>query len=482
MRTEALLLAAALGLAWVVARPYAGSWNDGSRLATVESLVDHHTWAIDDSTFVRVPASGPSPYPLRHEGLQKTGTQDKLWIDGHYYSDKSPVPALILAGVYAGWQALTGCTARSDPALFCKLMTFSSSGIAFAVAVWCALRIGRTLRLDPAWRWALAGALALCTISLAYTVHVNNHILLLAVVMALMLRMAAFQRAGGLAPPVFLPAEDTGGLAPPARWAVIGCLAGLGYAIDLGAGPMILAAMLLHALLRGGWRGSLLVLGGALPWLALHHSLNYALAGTWKPANAEPRFFQWPGCPFDLDSMTGLWHHPDALSFVMYSLDLLFGKNGFLTYNLPLLLALPGFVVGWRSARAARPELLAALLMSVGTWLAYSAGSTNHAGLCCSVRWFVPLLGPGWLVLALLLRDHPQYRREFLVLCGWGLLLGPRFAMHGTWSERMVPEFWPVLCLALVAWVWCANKRRLQLRHQPDAPARVSPSLAGASG
>ena len=42
-------------LALASAKPYAGSWNDGSRLATVESLVDHRTLAIDDSVFVSVP-------------------------------------------------------------------------------------------------------------------------------------------------------------------------------------------------------------------------------------------------------------------------------------------------------------------------------------------------------------------------------------------------------------------------------------------
>ena len=66
------------------ARPYAGSWNDGSRLAAVESLVDYHTWAIDDSIFVRngrshrVALCRPSSFtptvrtrkgPLRYTGL-----------------------------------------------------------------------------------------------------------------------------------------------------------------------------------------------------------------------------------------------------------------------------------------------------------------------------------------------------------------------------------------------------------------------------
>ena len=78
IRGHLLVLFLASLVAVVSARDYPGGWNDGSRLATVESLVERHTWAIDDSPFL-------------------AGTQDKLLIGGHYYSDKSPVPAVLMA-------------------------------------------------------------------------------------------------------------------------------------------------------------------------------------------------------------------------------------------------------------------------------------------------------------------------------------------------------------------------------------------------
>ena len=62
-----VLAALALVVAAVGARPYAGSWNDGCRLAAVESLVDRGTLAIDDSVFCKCPQrlidSGHTPYP-----------------------------------------------------------------------------------------------------------------------------------------------------------------------------------------------------------------------------------------------------------------------------------------------------------------------------------------------------------------------------------------------------------------------------------
>src|ERR1700722_17000800 len=100
-RSLVLVILVASGVAVTSARPYAGSWNDGSRLATVESLVDHGTLAIDESIFVAVPpptdATAAQPYLDR---ALAGGTLDKLFISGRFYSDKSPVPALLLAAVY----------------------------------------------------------------------------------------------------------------------------------------------------------------------------------------------------------------------------------------------------------------------------------------------------------------------------------------------------------------------------------------------
>src|SRR5262245_32519254 len=98
------------GAAWVVAavalliaaagaRPYAGGWNDGSRLAAVESLIERRTLAIDGSVFVKPPPqlteAGTAPYPTDRLDLLLLGTQDKLLIRGEYHSDKPPVISLV---------------------------------------------------------------------------------------------------------------------------------------------------------------------------------------------------------------------------------------------------------------------------------------------------------------------------------------------------------------------------------------------------
>src|SRR5262245_46019809 len=106
-RVTALLIAAALAAAAAGARPYAGSWNDGSRLAAVESLLLRGTLAIDGSVFVH-PADaverGHAPYAADMATLCEKGTQDKLFIRGRYHSDKPPVVSAVMAAHYApGW-------------------------------------------------------------------------------------------------------------------------------------------------------------------------------------------------------------------------------------------------------------------------------------------------------------------------------------------------------------------------------------------
>jgi hypothetical protein len=472
-RAFVLVVLVAAGIAAVSAQPFAGAWNDGSRLATVESLVDHGTLAIDDSVFVAVPQSadlGPGP-PYRGVALER-GTLDKLYIDGHFYSDKSPVPALLLAVLYQCLQWLCGLHVRLHPDAFCYWMTLASSGAAYVVAVACIFGLGRHVGLPLRWRLVVAASFALATVSVVYVRHVNNHILLLGVSAALMLDLA------GLAAAPSWP-----------RMLLAGSLAGLGYTSDLGAGPPLLVCAGLLVAWRTGKQRQAPVAAtarsmfrtqgacprfsaaacfwfalGALPWLALHHAVNYAVGGTLGPANAVPEYFNWEGCPFHGSAMTGAWHHHDVFDFGVYALALLFGKRGFVGHNLPLFLLLPGFLWLCRWPRRQWPELLFAAAWCGGTWLAYAATSHNYSGANCSVRWFVPLLAPAYYALIVMLERWPAFRADFLLLSGWGLVLMAVAWCYGPWIPHMVPGFWPIQGAALASWAVLAWRRRLKQR------------------
>ncbi len=455
---ESLLVLAALALAAAAARPYADSWNDGSRLATVESLVDRHTWIIDRSIFVAVPQpekdGPPLPYNPNDRTLLEHGTLDKLYINGHFYSDKSPVPALYMAGLYQVWEWVTGWTVRDHADRFCWFITFASSGFAYVLSVWCIALLGRRLGLPLSSRLILCVSFGLATVALPYARQTNNHILLLAVAAALTLQVAQLAEA------------RRDGKATWRRFALMGSLCGIGYTIDLGAGPVLIAAAAAYILFDRS-EGAIDLAGrrfairsthptlcfalAAVPWLALHHALNYLIGGSLKPANANPEYFNYPGSVFAANNLTGTWVHPHVGSFLLYAASMLFGKKGFIGHNLPLFLMLPALIALWRQRRETRRELTWAAACWGGTWLIYAAMSNNSSGQCCSIRWFVPLLAPGYLVLALLLRSASWLRIDLSILSAWGALLAVMMR-NGPWMGGMVPLFWPIQALALLSW------------------------------
>jgi hypothetical protein len=291
-------------------------------------------------------------------------------------------------------------------------------------------------------------------VALPYCRFVNNHICLLAVVAGLLLVLVRLAREAPL-----------GGYSQ-ARLVGVGTLAGLGYTIDLAAGPLLALGAVGMALSRcRRWRAAALVAAAAVPWVILHHGVNYAVGGTIKPANAVPEYFNWPGSSFTAQNLTGGWHHSGVGHLLTYALALLAGKRGFLGHNLPLWLALGGSLVLLRR----RPREAAELALGLGwagcTWLVYAVTSTNYSGQCCTIRWFVPFLAPGYYGLTLVLQRFPALQLDFLVLSAWGALLAAVMWYKGPWMEHLVPFYWLFQAGALASWLGIALWRRRRGIH-----------------
>lgn len=450
---EAVVLLAAVLIAIVSARDYAGSWNDGSRLATAEALAEYHVLAIDQSIFAKPLAdAGASPY--RDTALRQTGTKDKLLIGGRYYSDKPPVLSAVIAAMYECLRATGGLDARLSPALFCYLMTLLTSGGAYVVAVWCVFKMGVNVGLSDTASSALAASLAVSTVAPTYARQVNNHVALLGVAAAIFLTLdsvARRTRSGG-----------SMGELPLA----LGALAGFGYAVDLAAGAVILLAVPALIIYRGGRLKALLsFVIAALPSIVLHHLLNYLTGGTIVPANTVPAYFQWPGSSFDAASITGVMNWRGAGHAAVYAMALLFGKRGFVFHNLPLVLALGGIVPLLRRPIPERPEVICAGVVCGATWMLYGLLSTNYSGECASIRWFVALLAPAWYVLAIFLRYYPRYWGEFFILSASGAVMGVEMWWAGPWRQYKSPLYWLLVAAALIGcWGWQRAGRRRPVR------------------
>lgn len=448
-----VLAACAFALAAAGAKPYASSWNDGSRLASVEALVERGTFCIDGTTFLE--RGGAPAYDPANPVLARA-TLDKLLINGRYYSDKPPLVSLPLAGAYRALMALGAPAPSARPDVFAWVVCVLLSGTGFAVAVGCMWALGARAGLDPKWRLLWLGAFALATVLPAYTRSANNHVAQLGAVAALcvlLCRIADAARAGRTA------------------WGALvgaGLVTGFAYNLDFGVGPPLVPAVLAVVAARTRRLTAVAACGLAmLPCVVAGHAINYQIGGDWlRPLNMNPEYLSWPGSPF-ATTMTGVVR-PQPVQQFLYALEILVGNKGFLVHNPSLVLALAaGAAVLRQPATPHRAELLALCAWCAAGWLLYGALSRNRGGACVSIRWFLPFLAPGFWLLAKVLVERPALRRDFVALSAWGVPLAASAWLVGPWWARVVPGNWFAFAGALLTW----GTLRYRARRARCAPA-----------
>ena len=431
----------------VTARSEAQSWNDGSRFAIIDSLVDQRTLRIDNSIFVRVPKKPQhQPYQEKYPFLNQYGTMDKLYARNGFYSDKPYVPSVLLAGFYQVLQWTCNLHARQDPKTFCYVMNLASAGLAYVVATWCVLRLGQLAELSQRWQVLLTASFALSTLTLPYSQSLNSHVLLLAVALGLFVRW-------------------TGWRASDAAWRhclLFGFLAGFGYAIEQGIGQLLWGwTFLLIAFRYRRLTPLFWFLLASLPWLLAHHTINYHIGGTFKPANSLPELFRYPKgyppSPFTEDDLTGSWRHESLSQLLLYAGGTWISHRGFLLYNLTVALGLVGLLR--LSYLGKIPGSMTAYVLAWGgsTWGLYALFSTNYSGHCLSVRWFLPLLAPTYWVLAKLLKEGGVWRVDFLILSIWGAIVSVAGAWVGPWEILPTLVTIPV-SNATTSWLRCPDE------------------------
>ena len=336
-------------------------------------------------------------------------------------------------------------------------MTLFCSGLSYVVAVLCAYRLGRVVGLSPGWAVALTASLGLATIAPVYTRHVNSNLPLLAVSLAVLLNVTMI--AVEPMPPLLTPSPQGGG-SQRGRLLLIGALAGFAYALEQPTGGLLLVAAAVAVLRLRRPSAVVWVVLAALPWVVLHHAVVYSYTGMIGPAASNPAFWDYPGSQFDAHNLTGRWNHAGFGDFAAYAFLMLFGVHGFILSNPMLLMAVPAAVWAFWRLPAARLVTVCFGLWCLGVWLLYAALSNNYSGLCCSIRWFTPLLAPAVYWLALALRDLPQFRIDFIVLSVWGMVLAGYFWFYGPFGafdyQPAFPYFfWSVQAAGFLIWIVC---------------------------
>jgi len=346
-----------------------GGWNDASRLAMVEAIVEHgHLW-VDGTHLSRF-------------------TGDVARIDGRFYSDKPPALAFFAVPVYAAQVALGSTFRKNLPETYywTTLLTVGLTTLAGLVALERFLR--RTVP-DPRWRAATILALGLGTLNTAYSVTFSNHPPSATALLASLLLVWRWRRFGG-------------GLASVAA---AGALIGIAALTDHAAvfyAPAFLVYLVWPGRAERMAAGGVFAITSALP-LAGYAAYAIALTGSAVPLSLQKQIFEYPGSYFAASGrLTGTGvAHASLRDLLAYAWLCLFGDRGLFSHT-PLMLFVVGGIVLVALDRSYPWRAEAAIVLGPTLALVayYLLTSTDPGGNSYGVRWYCLFIPMTYVFLA----------------------------------------------------------------------------------
>ena len=408
-RGVGVILFCAFFLLWtLLTKAYTHSWQEESRMATVQTLVEQGTFIIDHTEFNR--------------------TGDKVFVDGHFYSDKPPLLSVAAAGAYSLLHNVLGLTL--DPAIcvpdddVAACRAFAPADTRLTAFYWLTLIFiggSASLLVVLFWRAMLqAGASGLQATSLAVALGLASPVAPYSIVFAghvpaalclfagfVLLSQArhsapnwgktslsvddnASGRLRDSSPQKVASQNDMADSSWKFFWA--GFFISLSANIDLTLAIFIVAFGLWIFFTR--WRRLLPYVSGALIPLALSALVNYWAAGTIVPLYFDPKAYDFAGTV--LNTTVGGTNGFYSLQFGMrYAYDMFVGQRGVFSFTPMLIFAIIGMIVAFKRRR--QRGLILAVLGSSLVFAAYLILRTdNFGGLAWGTRWFVPLVPLWW--------------------------------------------------------------------------------------
>ena len=380
----------------------AGSWNDISRMAQIQSLIEHHSFRIDGSQFF--------------------DTGDKYFFDNHFYSDKPPILALYAAPFYLILRGL-GCSFESHPMRTYYLLTLLSIGALSALGL-TVFRKMLTEFLDTSDEWAdlVAFIAGTGTLILPYSLLFNNHVPSGVLILIGVYYLFSF-----------------GKNRQPENAAYSGLFLSLAGSIDINC--FLFLPFVLMLFLRKSVKAGLFFAISCLPVIALYLGLNLYTSGSLMPPAMNASLWNYPGSAFNQENLSGLAKHQNISDVLFYAFHMLLGSRGLISHT-PLLLVsgVALFRIYQKNYRFQyRGEsgyLLAAILMYLGI---YILRTTNYSGWAFGVRWFASLMLIACLPIASLESEFRSSKRMRFFFVGI-TCLSILFSIIGTHSP-----FTPVL-------------------------------------
>ena len=380
----------------------ATSWNVGSRMAAIESLVDRGTFAIDASPF---------------------STGDKYRYDGHFYSDKPPLPSVLGAAVAAVLHTF-GVDVVRGARVVMYATTVVTVAIPFGFAIGALYALVRRLGADERWALAVATLGGSATLAYPYATVLINHVPAAACLLAALDAIVRGRRDDRR-----LPLLAAGAL--------------LAVAVAIDTSFVIFLALAPLAIGRAPARAYGAVVVGAFPVLAARGLADVALSGDLRPPDTNAALFDYPGSEFAHGYIVGSLGARSARELAIYAFNIVAGTRGLFTYSPVLVFGVIALVRTLRSRACAtdRGTYAFVAVASVAYVASVVVGTSDYGGDAYGMR---RLVGVGLLLCIPLgaigddLRHAGWPRATFLIVAATSIVA----ALAGTvdtFSTRPFP-------------------------------------------
>jgi hypothetical protein len=346
-----MMLASLILVIWNLQEASLENAYTGSRYATIESLVDHGTYYIDRSRYVR--------------------TIDKMKVGDHYISSKPPLLATIGAGVYWVYENLTGKTIARYEGDVVRTVSFWMGAVPHLIFLIYFYRLCRLLfRRQLSVMVAMAGA-CFAYLGVGYATLINNH------------SPAATLTICGLYYAARIRLDRD---VKAYHWPLAGLILGVLPAID-PPGLAIMAALSVYLFMHDRRKTLVWFLPALLPGVLLHFVLAYQITGSLKLFYFNKELKAFKGFYFkNAGGIDGL-KEPKYI----YAFNTLLGHHGLFSMT-------PLYVFGLyeliRSVKVRR--LFGVSLVCAATILGFLGffifRTRNYGGWCVGMRWFVPIM------------------------------------------------------------------------------------------
>lgn len=378
------------------------SWNDASRMATIQSLVEHSSFIIDKSVF------------------NQTG--DKYYYNNHFYSDKPHLLSMYGAVYYFILRNFFNISFENHYHLACYLVTLLTiGGLTCIGLVYFYKILVEIFGIDQEWADITTLIVGTGTLVLPYAIVLNNHI-----VSGVLLLLSFYY---------FLKSKNNN----IPNIALSGFLISLAGCVDLNCFIFIPFAFVFFLFTRSVKLGCVFLLS-CVPLIVIFLGLNFYTSGSIIPPAMNQVLWDYPGSSFNQENLSGLATHKGILGILNYTFHMILGNRGLISHTPILLFSIFALIVTFRDKYFPyKKEYLYILTASLAFMLLYILKTVNYSGFAFGIRWFASVMFILCLPLAHIKREVIGSRRLkilFIVITLFSIL----FSLVGTYNP-FTPDY-----------------------------------------